>query len=1014
MFDLKSFDFAGPARVGATLLAAWLTILAGPAAAAEIQSEPPPIIDVWQMEDGLPENIVNAIAQTPDGYLWCGTTRGLARFDGVRFKVFNAENAPALGNAHIYQLLVDHRGVLWITTSEGRLIRLQDGQFTAFTPPLRESAARAFIRLAEDEAGTLWLTAEDGALLHFTAGGFTLVSAKWDATGKPYYHVVEDFQGRLWSVSRTGLARIDTAKEVLIPALTGKPGQYTVLCASRTGGWWVQTAGSVRLWRDGQWLTEAGQALWGESRVDDSLEDRAGRLWVASLGRGLFCFATNAPVRQLTVDQGLGSDLVRAVFEDTEGNLWAGTRAGGLNRVRPALFQTYGRKDGLAADQITAVCEGAGGELWVGTDGAGLDRMQNGVVTHFRREQGLTGLYVRALALDRRGELWACSWPGGLCRFETNGFVPVKNYSGPGFALASLFEDAHTNLWLGQRTLNQLVCLTNGVPAAPIVLSNSAPSVDIIAMAEDDAGNLWIGTQASGLFRWRAGQCRRFTRQDGLPNNSIRSLLADRDGALWIGTMDGGLARLKNDRIASCTTKDGLVDNVINHIADDGLGNLWFSSFRGVFRASKSGLNDFADGRSRQIQCVAYGRSDGLPTIECAGGLQPAGCRTRDGRLWFATIKGLVSIDPAHVSSASVPPPVLIEELFVDDQLFASGTNLTGGQRLSIPPGRHRFDFRYTGLDLAAPERVRFWTKLEGLDAGWVEAGERRTANYTPLPPGDYEFRVIACNQAGLWNETGAAFAFRVLPHLWQTWWFTSGVAGLAAAGLSGLVFFTARRRYQRRVERLETQLSVEKERARIAQDIHDGVGANLTEIAWLAEVAGQDAVRPEEVRIQTRKISGTARETVQLFDEIVWAVLPQNDTLTSLVEYLGRRVDEWFENSPTRCWFSAPRELPDIMVPAEVRHGFYLACKEALHNVNKHARATEVRVQVAVAGRRLQVDIEDNGCGFEAATVAGGNGLRNLRQRFQKLGGQFELQSRPGHGTKIHMAIGLTSPAPP
>lgn len=997
------------------LLAALVMGVFSRAGAQDSAPEQSYLIDVWQMEQGLPENIVNAIAQTPDGYLWCGTPRGLARFDGVRFKVFNIENTPALGAGQILQLLVDRQGSLWITTLDGRLVCYQEGQFTAFTPPPRESAGRAFIRMAEDETGVLWLTAEDGALLRFANNTFTVASAKWDTTGdptgKPYFHVYADYQGRLWTAGRNGLAQIDTAKGELLPALTGKPRQYIVLGPSRSGGWWIQTDGRVRLWRDGQWIADVGEAPWGDRRVDSCLEDRDGFFWVATIGKGLFRYSTNAPALNFTVNDGLGSDIVRTVFLDAGGNLWCGTRAGGLNRIHAALFQTYGRKDGLASDQITAICEGADGELWVGTDSDDLDRMKNGVITHFTTEQGLAGRAVRALAHDRQGNLWVGSWPGGLCRLATTNndrFVPVENFSGGAFGFASLFEDSKNNLWLGRRTLNQLDHLTNGVAAAPIMLTNAKPSLDIISMAEDAAGNLWVGSQASGLFRWHDGQCRQFTKIDGLPDDSIRSLLADtNDGALWIGTMDG-LCRLKNDRIVTCTTKDGLANNVINYIVDDGLGNYWFSSFGGIFRVKKSELNEFADGTHRQIQCVAYGKSDGLPTIECAGGFQPAGCRTHDGRLWFPTIKGLVSVDPGKVETHSVPPPVLIEELFVDDHLTEAGKNLNTEGVLEIPPGRHRFEFHYTGLNFAAPERVRFRTKLEGLDADWIEAGNRRSANYSPLPPGEYQLHVMACNQAGLWSVTDASLRFRVLPHFWQTWWFAVSSFVLGSAAIAGVVFYTARRRYKSRLERLETQLSVERERARIAQDIHDGVGANLTEIAWLADVAEQDALRPDSVRTQTRKISGTARETVQLFDEIVWAVLPQNDTLTSLVEYLGRRVDEWFENSPTRCWFTAPRELPDFTVPAEVRHGFYLACKEALHNVNKHSRATEVRVQVAVADSTLQVDIEDNGRGFDPATSARGNGLRNLRERFQKLGGQFDLQSQPGHGTKIHMAISL------
>ena len=987
------------------------------AVAAGAPAEQPYLIDGWQMEQGLPENIVNAIAQTPDGYLWCGTTRGLARFDGVRFTVFNLAKSPELVAGRIRQLLVDRSGTLWISTSEGTLIRYQKGKFTAFNPPPRVSAGRIFIRMAEDATGALWLTAEDGALLRFAAGEFTLMSAKWDATGKQIFHVQADFQGQLWVATRAGLSRLDVTKQVLVPALAGKSAQYQILCPSHSGGWWIQTAGRVRLWRDGQWLADAGERLWPADRAWPAcLEDHAGQLWVGTLGDGLFRYSTNSPVARITQNNGLGSDLIRTLFEDAEGNLWVGTRAGGLNRVRPALFKNYTRNDGLASDQITALCEGANGELWVGTDGEGVNRLKDGVVTRFGPEQGLVGRHIRGLVFDHQGDLWVGTWPGGLFKFEKEQeqFVALTNYAGPNKAISSMFEDSHQRLWLGQRSPNLLTPLTNGVAAAPVQLPNPNPSGDIIALAEDTAGNLWIGTEAGGLFRWRDGECRRYTRADGLPGDSIRSLYADRDGTLWIGVMEGGLCRLKNDRFVTCSMRDGLEDNVINHIADDGQGWLWFSSFHGIFRVKKSELNDFADGRQAKVQCVTYGKSDGLPSLECQGGFQPAGCRTRAGQLWFPTVKGLGSVFPTNAFVHSVAPKVLIEEFHVDNELIAGGTNAAARGEVRIAPGPHRYEFRYTGLDFNAPNLVRFRTQLEGLETECVEAGDRRTANYNHLLPGEYQFRVIACNQAGVWNEVGASLRFAVLPHFWQTWWFQVGGFLCAAGGVGGGVLLASRRRYKRRLERLETQLSVEKERARIAQDIHDGVGANLTEIAWLAEVAEKEALRPEEVRTQTRKISGTARETVQLFDEIVWAVLPQNDTLTSLVEYLGRRVDEWFENSPTRCWFTAPRELPDCVVPAEVRHGFYLACKEALHNVNQHARAAEVRVQVTVADdATLRVDIEDNGCGFEAAAaVASGNGLRNLRERFEKLGGQFELQSQPGRGTKIHMAIRLHPPA--
>jgi ligand-binding sensor domain-containing protein/signal transduction histidine kinase len=985
------------------------------AASAEIQSAPQPfLIDVWQTENGLPENIVNAITQTRDGYLWCGTTHGLARFDGVNFKVFNGQNTPELGSARIRQLFVDRHGVLWVAVFEGGLVRFQDGVFTAFTLPPRESTARTILLITDDESGALWVTVEDGAVMRFANGQFELVSEKWSPAARTVFQVYGDAQGRPWVTTPLSLSRIEEGK--LVPKLQGtNAAEYQFLCPSRSGGWWIQTGGRVRLWRQGQWNADAGEWARPDRRVECSLEDWRGQVWVASLGKGLYCYQTNGPVRQITVREGLGSDLVRALFEDAEGNLWVGTRPGGLNRLRTALFKTYGRKQGLATDLVTAICEGREGELWVGTDGDGVDRLRlkDDVVEHFDREQGLVGRHVRTLLLDRKGTFWLGSWPGGLYRLEANTFVSMRDFPGRDMGLASLFEDSKGRMWLGQRTLNRLVRFENG-SATAVDLPNPAPALDVTVIAEDADGSIWAGTDGSGLFRWKNGQCRRFTRQDGLSSDTVRALHAEPNGALWIGTVDGGLCRLKDNHFVACTTRDGLVDDVINYITDDGLGFFWLTSFQGVFRVPKAELNEFADGTRRRIQCASYGKSDGLPALECPGGFQPAGCRTSDGRLWFPTIKGLVVVDPATVPTNSVAPPVLIEEVLVDGivQLPDSALRTPQSAPLKVRPGRHRYEFHYTGLNFTAPERVRFRHKLDGLEEAWVEAGTQRTVNYNHLSPGVYHFRVTACNQAGVWNADGATLAFRVLPYFWQTWWFLLGAGTFAAAALAGTVAFMSRRKLKRRLERVEMQLSVEKERARIAQDIHDGVGANLTEIAWLAEVAEHDAGKPEEVRAQARKISSTARETVQSFDEIVWAVLPQNDTLTSLVEYLGRRVDELFDNTATRCWFTAPPELPNIVVPAEVRHNFYLACKEALHNVNKHAAATEVRVQVAVEDGTLRVNIEDNGCGFDPlATRPEGNGLRNMRQRFKDLGGRFALESRPGEGTKVSMAIPLAHP---
>jgi ligand-binding sensor domain-containing protein/signal transduction histidine kinase len=1000
----------------AALLACCLSFALAQNAVSETAGEDY-LINVWLTDQGLPENIVNAIAQTPDGYLWCGTTHGLARFDGVRFKIFNVRNTPELGSARVRQLFVGNDGALWIAVFEGRLVRFKDGRFTAYNLPPRETTAKTIFWITEDESGTLWVTVEDGAVFRFRDGKFTLASKDWDNDGRAVFRVHRDSQGRTWVTTASYLARLENGK--LTERLRGKKWEYQFLCPSRSDGWWIVHTGRLRLWRDGQWIADAGTWVRPDRGLEYSLEDHDGHLWVASLGKGIYCYSTNASMQQITVKDGLGSDLVRALFEDAEGNLWAGTRSGGLDRIRPALFKTYGRKQGLSSDLVTAICEGPDGDMWVGIDGEGVNRLHDGEVQKFGPAEGLESPATRALLWDRKGQLWAGTWVGGLYQLDDGRFKPMRDIPGTNTAVGSLFEDSKGRIWVGQRTLNRLACIENGVARA-IDLPNPAPSLDETSIAESADGSIWVGTDGNGLYRVTDSGVRRFTHEDGLPSNTVRALFAQPDGSLWIGTLDGGLCRFKDGRFVTCSTSDGLVDDVINHIADDGLGYLWFTSFQGVFRVSKAELNAFADGKRHRIQCAAYGKSDGMPALECPGGFQPAGCRTRDGRLWFPTIKGLVVVDPANVPTNSVVPPVLIEEVMVDggpagesavatkDEVSAPANPQTPGE-FKIKPGRHRLEFHYTGLNFAAPERVRFRRQLVGLEKEWVEAGAQRVANYDYLSPGNYEFHVTACNQDGVWNQTGASLAFTVLPYFWQTWWFFV-VAVLGGGGLiAGTVYYIVHQKWRREFRRVEMQLSVEKERARIAQDIHDGVGANLTEIAWLAEVAEKDAADPVEVRAQARKISSTARETVQSFDEIVWAVLPQNDTLTSLIGYLGQRVDELFENTPTRCWFAAPNKLPHIVVPAEVRHSFYLACKETLHNVNKHAHATAVKVQVIVQDKELRVEIEDDGCGFNSESNGStGNGLRNLRQRFENLGGRFELQSRPGQGTKVIMSIPL------
>jgi len=510
----------------------------------------------------------------------------------------------------------------------------------------------------------------------------------------------------------------------------------------------------------------------------------------------------------------------------------------------------------------------------------------------------------------------------------------------------------------------------------------------------------------------KAGKARQFRKRDGLASDFVQCLKLETNGTLWIGTFGGGLSRLKEGHFANVSAEQGLPNNVICHIDDDGRGYFWMSSYGGIFRVAKTELEDCADGKTATVRCLGYGKGDGLPTLECSGGMQPAGCRTADGRLWFPTSKGLVVMDPVNVTTNLLPPPVVIEEFRVDSRVLTN----SGVTPVQIAPGHQRFDFEYTALSLVAPERVRFRCWLEGLEENWVDMGSRRSVNYNFVPPRDYTFHVIACNNDNVWNETGAQFAFHVRPHFWQTVWFrVVAIVGMVLVA-SGAVGFDTRRRMHRKLERLERQRALERERARIARDIHDDLGASLTQITMLSQVAhGAPPELPRAVA-SLDQIFGTARELTRALDEIVWAVNPKHDTLESLAGYLGKFAEDYLRAANLRCRLDVPMQLPAWVLASEVRHNLFLAVKEALHNVTKHASATEVRLTLTLVNDGFAWEVADNGRGFGSGVpapgspdrLASGNGLANMRRRLVDIGGHFEVQSAPAAGTRVKFVVSV------
>jgi len=591
--------------------------------------------------------------------------------------------------------------------------------------------------------------------------------------------------------------------------------------------------------------------------------------------------------------------------------------------------------------------------------------------------------------------------------------------------VTALKESPPGTLWIG--TGVGLMRVVNGLLESFSQFGGAAAGA-VRALESGAPGELWFGTQGTGLGHLRDGKFTTYRQADGLPRDFILSLHYDADGVLWIGTHEEGLCRYKDGHFAAITTAHGLPSNIINHIEEDGLGNMWFNSQNGLFRVRKSELNDCADGKIKSLKALVFGKAQGRTRLAGTGGFTPSGFRAPDGRLWFPMSYALAVVDPKSVRPNPVSPPVIIEEIRVDGQPVDIKTQpaaLTPPGRsdepgvaarvVELPPGRRQLEVKWTGISFASPERVQFRYQLAGLDADWTEPRRDRGVTYPYLPPGKFTFRVIACNSDGLWNETGDAVTILVLPYLWQTWWFRTILAVTTCALVGGLVFLESRRRMKGKLERIARERELERERARIAQDIHDDLGASLTRIGMLSESAAGDLHKPQQAAASLNLINATTRELTRSMDEIVWAVNPRHDTLESLTNYISRFAQDFLSTAQIRCRLALPLQVPELSVRSEVRHNLFLAFKEVLHNVVKHSGANEVRITLQFVAGGFHLVVADNGAGFDPNRRndssginrhAPGNGLRNIRSRLAQIGGQSDIQSAPGEGTRVEFFV--------
>ncbi len=803
------------------------------------------------------------------------------------------------------------------------------------------------------------------------------------------------------------------------------------LFVDKTGRAWIGAGEDFLLCKDGgRWLHYRMPRKQGKSSVTALAEESDGTVWAGSAGGGLFLFQDGKLVA-IPTGSGLAGNLIQSLLTDREGKLWVGTDAG-LNRLHRKTLVTLSQAEGLGFGVTMGLAEVTPGAIWVAKPNDGLYRWDGKSFSRLSAA-GLSphDSQITAMLVTRDGFCWVATTNSLLLYKDPIAAadeVKIIKLAKPG--IISLAEDRNGALWVGTRE-GKIWQLRADKWLAQ---TNFSQTNAITAIVSDPDGSMWIGTDGGGLYRLINGSLEHIGKGEGLLSNFIRTLYLDGQGTLWIGTADQGLSRWRKGQITNITTHEGLPDNNISQILEDEEGRLWLGSSGGIASVNKRRLDELAAGKIHVVYPRAFGRADGMLSEECTGGFYPAGLKTKSGLLWFSTLKGVAVVNPRVQPATSRTPNTVLEEVLVDgvpdSTLHASnpmaerniqpGKEASALETLRITPGKHRVEFRFTGLSFDAPEMMRFRYRLEGLDADWLDAGTQRTAVYNYLPPGSYKFRVAACNRDGVWTDSEINLELVVLRHFWQTWWFFT-LAGLSIVALIiGIVRLVEKRKIQRRLKHLEQEHSLERERTRIAQDLHDEMGAKLCRISFLSEHARRGELPPQELQDQITSISDASREVLHSLDEIVWAVNPQNDTLEHVASYIGQYAQEYFQMTGVQCELDIPTQLPAHPISSQMRHHVFLATHEALTNILKHSGATSAKISMAFDDATFRIEISDNGIGFHAPVVESefvspaiaramsGDGLGNMCQRLADIGGRCRIESAPGRGTTIQFAVPL------
>lgn len=939
----------------------------------------------WQVDTWDRSSAVLSIAESPDGHLWLATGTGLQRFDGINFTTFDRKSTPALPEDLVKRVLVTRAGVMWVGLGTMGLLRWTDRRFDRFTSAdgLGGDEVQCMV---EDDAGDLWVGTRTGLsrLRVADRDHFTTLRKADGLLDDDVRGLFVDAGGRVVIETASGLHRFANDR------LTGEP-----------------LAGPGERRRSAQILgallppgSPAAEALGFEEIplvVRGLRVDRAGHLWVGTL-EGLFHIAAGK-VQRFGAEQGLTGDGVLSLFEDRRGQIWVATHGGGVSRIAPPRARTLGRLEGLGADFPFSIAEAPDGAIWMTTN-VGMARWANGKLDTFVPDPKVAGVRsLRALAIDRDGVLWMTSYGGRLVVIRNGAASIVPREAMPPGVPSALAVDQEGRLWLGTST-GQLGIWTGAVfretAARPIPCPVSPCPGRVFRILPRRAGGVWIVTASAGVYAHdgeEGGQGHPIRLAGPPEGEPVRSAFEGADGVVWVATARG-LWRVAGASAFRFGTEHGLAEERITEILEDGAGGLWLGGPRGLSRVSRDDLAAVAAGRQGRVGVRVFDRRDGVRGEDVIGGDMPASLRARDGRLWFATLRGAVIVEAPERWPRDITPGAVIERVVLDGTPRSPETGA-----IEIPPGGRTLEIHSVAPTTAFAHQVRFRHQLEGRDRAWIEAGEESRVSYTDLPPGAYTFRVVA--SLGGVASAPAVLRIQVRPPFHRSLPFYAIVAVAAAASAFGL--------QRLRVRQVEARFSaVLNERARIAHELHDTLAQVFSAIGFQMDRMSGALSRPEAATTVAEHLR-RARQMLShgrvASRQVVLGLRSRAETLAATLEELPRLYEGAFFAVSVE---GAPRTLSPAVETELVR-----VAQEAVSNAIAHGHAEHISISLEYTERGLALWVRDDGGGFERgggevaqADLGHGHGLPGMRERARRLGGRLEITSLPGVGTEVGVVI--------